>query len=117
MNELAHKYQVQCTPWLLIFSKGVLMQSRKLTGFVERLRFETFAKPRALLVELAGTVVGERAFPLGPENQRKSKNALLRAQVDCDLALSGKEAMLMAGRMTPPYGMVFATSEVVLVHV
>ncbi|CAD7930112.1 unnamed protein product [Amoebophrya sp. A25] len=112
VNELAHKYSVTSTPWLLIFSRGALMLSKKMTGFVERLRFETFAKPRALIVELTGTVVGERGFPDGPENQRKSKNALVRAQVDADLALSGKDAMLMAGRMVPPYGMVFATSEI-----
>ncbi|CAD7923496.1 unnamed protein product [Amoebophrya sp. A120] len=112
VNELAHKYSVTATPWLLVFSKGVLMVSKKMTGFVERLRFETFAKPRALLVEIPGTVVGERGFPYGPENQRRSKNALVRAQVDADHALSGKDAMLLAGRMTPPYGLVFASSEV-----
>lgn len=57
-NQLAKQYKVQCTPWLLIFSGGVVIQSGKLTGFVDKLRFETFAKPRALLVEPVGTVVG-----------------------------------------------------------
>lgn len=55
---------------------------------------------------------GERAFPYGPENQRISKTALLRAGVEADLALTGREATQLAARMTPPYSMVFASSEI-----
>lgn len=111
-NTLAQKYSVKATPWLLIFRNGTLLESTKLVGFKDRLRYVTLARSRALLVEPPGTVEGERAFPLGPKHALTSQNALKRAKISADTALGGKEALSMLGKSDSAYGFLFVSSEV-----
>ena len=103
-----HSFLKRTTCW----SKSIFNSTRNLQ--ILWIFCSLLLQVRTILEHFLFEQEGERGFPLGPDNQRKSKNALVRAQVDTDLALSGKEAMLMAGRMTPPYGLVFASSEVLL---
>jgi len=98
-------------PWLLVYSKGECVMSRKFPGFVARLRYPTLSRPRVLLVEpISFSRNPAFANEIGPHghvkpvhaaaNQLVSENTLRLMQRSYDLATSVEEAAKFLGGST-----------------
>jgi len=99
VNLLAKEHQITALPWCLMFFRGQRVHSAKMGGFCERLRYPSLARPRVLLLEPQAA------------HQLESESAVKRCGLSLDLALSSADAHMLAGRTTPPYGIVMASSE------
>ncbi|KAF4757978.1 Palmitoyltransferase zdhhc14, partial [Perkinsus olseni] len=88
-------------PYVLMFRSGKVVRAQKLGGFKERLRpaHLSSARPRALIVE-----------PFAAD-QLVTEQAVRRSGLAFDLAISMNEAVARVTQVSPPYGIILASTE------